>query len=183
MSFSPDGRILASISYDQTILLWDTTEFVTPVAVILDANLRAVVRDALGLEPFAPITVTEIARLTMLDASNRDIRELNGLESATNLTEVNLEGNPLSSSAVATQVPALQERGVEVLFDAPPTPDFSGDGLVNFADFVQFAANYGLGESERWVRRPVRSGRGWRDRVWRFSDLCRQFRQLDDKGG
>ena len=148
MAFSPDGTTLASGDFDGNILLWDMSAFVTPVAVILDANLRAAIRDALGMQRFAPITVTEIGRLTTLDASNRNIHELDGIESATNLTEVNLEGNPLSSSAVRTHVPALRERGVAVAFDAPPTSDFSGDGVVNFTDFLQFAANYGRGASD-----------------------------------
>ena len=147
LAFSPEGTRLAAATYGN-IELWDMSAFVTPVAVIPDANLRGAIRDALGLAPFAPITVTEIARLTTLDASNRDIRELNGLESAINLTEVNLEGNPLSSSAMRTHVSALRERGVAVAFDALMTSDFSGDGVVDFTDFLQFAARFGLSQGD-----------------------------------
>ena len=121
ITFSPDGTTLASGDTDGSVLLWDTSEFVTPVAIIPDLNLRAAIRDALGKSVFAPITVTDMARLTALDASNRNIRELDGLASATNLTDLNLAGNPLSSSAVGTDIPALQERGVAVVFEVLPS--------------------------------------------------------------
>ena len=91
-----------------------------------------------------------MAQLTVLDASNRDIRELDGLESAARLTNLNLEGNPLSSSAIATHIPALRERGVAVLFDDKPTttPDFDGDNAVTIADFLLFVAQFGLGQGD-----------------------------------
>ena len=132
LAFSPDGATLASRDYDGNVLLWDMSEFVTPVAIIPDLNLRAAIRDALGKKPFAPITVPDMERLTALDASNRNIRELGGLELAIGLTDLNLEGNSLSSSAITTHIPALQERGVAVLFDGIPVistlTKLSGDG-------------------------------------------------------
>ena len=132
IAFSPDGQTLASGDYAGNVELWDMSEFVTPVAIIPDVNLRAAIRDALGKSAFAPITVTDMARLTTLDASNRNIRELDGLESAPQLTDLNLEGNPLSPSAVSIRIPALQERGVAVLFDDLPVistlTKLSGDG-------------------------------------------------------
>ena len=121
VAFSPDGTTFASGSHDGSVLLWDMSDYVTPVVNIPDANLRSVIRDALGKSRFAPITVTDMASLTTLDASNRNIRELEGLESATNLTELNLTDNPLSSLSLNTHIPALQDRGVEVLFDRPTT--------------------------------------------------------------
>ena len=147
LAFSPCGTMLAAATYNN-IELWDVSEFVTPVAIIPDANLRAAIRDALGKSAFAPITVTDMARLTALDASNRNIRELDGLESATNLTDLNLKGNPLSSSAISTDIPALQERGVAVVFDKQTTPDFSGDGAVDIADFLLFVEQFGLSDND-----------------------------------
>ena len=148
IAFSPDGTTLASGDFDGYVLLWDMSEFVTPVVIFADANLHAVIRDALDKSAFAPITVTDMARLTVLNASNRNIRELDGLESATNLTDLNLKGNPLSSSAVGTDIPALQERGVAVVFDKPTTPDFDGDGAVAIADFLLFVAQFGLSDND-----------------------------------
>ena len=128
--FSPEGTKLASGSEDGTALLWDVSQYVTPVVYMPDANLGAAIRDALGKSRFAPITVTDMASLTTLDASNRNIRDLTGLESATNLTELDLIDNPLSSLSLNTHIPALQERGVSVTFDKPTT-------LVNISNSEQ----------------------------------------------
>ena len=60
--------------------------------LIPDANLRAVIEAALGKASGAPITQTEMATLTRLDAQDKEIRDLTGLEFATNLTSLNLGG-------------------------------------------------------------------------------------------
>ncbi len=130
VAFLPYGTTLASGSEDGTALLWDMSEYITPVVNIPDANLRAVIRDALGKSRFAPITTTDMAGLITLDASNRNIRDLTGLESTTNLTELDLIDNPLSSLSLNTHIPALQERGVSVTFDKPTT-------LVNISNSEQ----------------------------------------------
>ena len=59
---------------------------------IPDANLRAVIAAALDKARGAPITVAEMATLTHLDARNKGIRSLTGLEFATNLTWLDLGG-------------------------------------------------------------------------------------------
>ena len=148
VAFSPYSTTLASGLEDGTVLLWDVSAYVTPVVYMPDANLKAVVRDALDKSRFAPITVTDMASLTTLDASNRNIQELDGLEFATNLTELNLKDNPLSTLSLNTHIPALQERGVEVLFDKPLTPDFNGDGTVDLADFLLFVEQFGFSEDD-----------------------------------
>ncbi|MDE2832798.1 MAG: hypothetical protein OXN20_21985 [Gemmatimonadota bacterium] len=151
--FSPTGTTLVSGSGDGTALLWDMSAYVTPVVItpvvtIPDANLRSVIRDELDKSRFAPITKADMARLTTLDASNRNIRDLTGLEFATNLTELNLTDNPLSSLSISTHIPSLQGRGVEVLFDKSPTADFDGDGVVGISDFLLFATQFGLSRGD-----------------------------------
>ena len=146
--FSPDGTTLASGIGGGAISFWDVSRYVTPVVYMPDANLRVVIRDALGKSRFAPITTTDMASLTTLDASNRNIRDLTGLEFATNLTELNLMDNRLSSLSVTAHIPALQDRGVGVLSNKTPTPDFDGDGVVGFADFLLFVAQFGSSEDD-----------------------------------
>ena len=52
---------------------------------IVDANLHAVIADSLGKSRNASITRAEMATLTRIDAPNKGIRNLTGLEHATNL--------------------------------------------------------------------------------------------------
>ena len=56
------------------------------VVHIPDLNLRAAIAEALGKNPNAPITVEEMEGLGRLDAGNRGIRDLTGLQFATNLS-------------------------------------------------------------------------------------------------
>ena len=60
-----------------------------------DANLAALVRDALGLAPGAPITRQAMQRLTFLDAQRSGIREVTGLEHATQLEALDLFDNEI----------------------------------------------------------------------------------------
>ena len=155
-AFSPDGTTFATSlgggyerEGDYTIVLWNLSPYVTPVVHIADFNLKAAIRETLGKSGYGPITRTDIARLSTLDVSNRNIRDLIGLEFATNLTTLNLTGNPLSSAAINTYIPDLKKRGVEVLFDKPSLPaDFDGSGTVDVADFLAFVDQFGLSRSD-----------------------------------
>ena len=65
---------------------------------IADPNLRAVIAEAFGKESAdtVPITLEEMAILTTLRASNRDIKDLTGIEHAINLEELWISSNPIS---------------------------------------------------------------------------------------
>ncbi len=63
---------------------------------IPDANLRAGIAEALEKAPHASITVKEMATLTHLEVTGRDIESLQGIEAAMNLTELGIGFNPIS---------------------------------------------------------------------------------------
>ena len=61
-----------------------------------DANLRAVVRTRLGLQEGAALTKEAMLRLTVLVPSNKGVKDITGLEFATNLTNLTSFGNQIS---------------------------------------------------------------------------------------
>ena len=63
------------------------------LADIPDPNLKQAIREKLVLPDEIPITQQEMLQLTGLDAKNRQINNLTGLEYATNLTWLDLSGN------------------------------------------------------------------------------------------
>ena len=63
---------------------------------IPDAGLRAALESALGKEAGASITQVDMAGLKTLEAVRFNISNLTGLESATNLKKLDLEGNSIS---------------------------------------------------------------------------------------
>ena len=69
---------------------------VEAVVDIPDPNLRAAVEIALGTAEGDPITPSEMAALTRLEAPEASIRNLTGLEHAANLTELHLWRNLIS---------------------------------------------------------------------------------------
>ena len=63
---------------------------------IPDPNLRAAITTILGKTPGAPITPSDMATLTHLEASEAGVRDLTGLEHATNLKVLGLWRNSVS---------------------------------------------------------------------------------------
>ena len=63
---------------------------------IPDPNLRTAIAEALGKSPNAPITAEEMERLRNLDARNRNILDLTGLQFAINLNELRLRENQIT---------------------------------------------------------------------------------------
>ena len=76
----------------------DQTERIPGEAVYIpDANLRAVIEEALGKATGAPITAEEMATLVNLrTAEAKGISDLTGLEFATNLRNLNIGSNSIS---------------------------------------------------------------------------------------
>ena len=93
------------------------------VAQIPDANLERVLRDALTVPAGTPITEADMRQLTTLDAAAREITNLTGLESATNLTELRLGENPvtdISPLADLTQLTFLRLNDCWTIEDISP---------------------------------------------------------------
>ena len=83
------------------------------VVFIPDFNLRAVIANKLGKAPGATMTVADMAWITDLDGTNRNIHNLTGLEHATNLIRLWLPENnitdlrPLSGLTRLTELDLL----------------------------------------------------------------------------
>ena len=95
---------------------------------IPDPNLRAAVVEALGKSPNAPITVEEMKGLRRFDLANRRVRDLTGLQFATNVTWLHLIDNQISDLSPIAGLIELREiwaRG-NVLSDISPVR-----GLIN----------------------------------------------------
>jgi len=66
-----------------------------------------------------------LPNLTWLYLNNNQLHNVSPLANLTNITELNLKGQPLNADAYTNIIPALKARGVDVLFDAntPPVAD------------------------------------------------------------
>ncbi len=92
------------------------------VVHIPDPNLRAAIAEELGKSPNAPITVEEMARLERLHVPNRGIRDLTGLQVATNLRILQLADNEVSDLSPLAGLINLRELWVHdnLLSDISP---------------------------------------------------------------
>ncbi len=79
-----------------------------------DANLAAAVRKALGLGANAPITDQAMQRLTRLEARESQIKNLTGLEHATQLTDLRLYKNQIRNISPLTGLTRLKRLDVDV---------------------------------------------------------------------
>ena len=79
---------------------------------IPDVGLRSAIEEALGKTSGATITLTDMLKLTSLEAENAGIEDLTGIEFATNLTELYLRGNRTSDVAPLTHLKKLKALGL-----------------------------------------------------------------------
>ena len=96
--FSPLDKL-----FENTNIVFDVT--------IPDPNLRAAIVEALGKEDAdsVPITLEEMATLTTLRASGKEIKDLTGLEFAKNLTNIYIPDNPLSDISPLASLTKLRQ--------------------------------------------------------------------------
>ena len=104
---------------------------------IPDLNLRAAIAEALGKSPNAPITAEEMERLGRLDAKSRGIRDLTGLQFASNLGRLNLRNNQVSDLSPLAGLIGLRELWLHnnLVSDISPVR-----GLINLTH-LEFAHN------------------------------------------
>ena len=93
-----------------------------------DPNLRAAVAEVLGKSPNAPITVEEMKGLRRLDAENRGIHDLAGIQFATNLNRLELAENQISDISPVAGLIELRELWItdNLVSDLSPVT-----GLIN----------------------------------------------------
>ena len=98
------------------------------VVQIPDPNLRAAIAEALGKSPNTPITVQEMERLRELRVADRGIRDLTGLQFATNATLLELADNEISDLSPIAGLINLRKLN----FSRNPVSDLSPvRGLTN----------------------------------------------------
>ena len=103
-----DGSLTDTITV--TISITDVADTPVETAVnISDANLRAKIESALRKTDGDPITATEMATLTSLNAQDSSISDLTGLETATNLTTLKLGNNSISDISALSGLTSLTE--------------------------------------------------------------------------
>ena len=76
---------------------------------IPDSNLRIMIAEALGKSINAPITVEEMKGLVSLNAENRGIKDLTGIQFATNLNRLELAENQISDLSPLASLIELRE--------------------------------------------------------------------------
>ena len=87
---------------------WCGTVF-AQVVEIPDSNLESAIREELNLPDEIPLTQQEMLRLTNLDAEERDITDLTGLEYATNVRFLRLHRNPIVDISPLAHLTKLEE--------------------------------------------------------------------------
>ena len=104
---------------------------------IPDANLRAAIAESLGKNANAPITVEDMEGLRRFSTMDREIRDLTGLQFATNLTHIDLRSNVISDLS-----PLAGLTNLELLWFADnDVSDLSPlQGLINLK-LLHFSSN------------------------------------------
>ena len=96
------------VTFDPTPSTITITDDPTPVT-IRDAKLRAAIAAALGKASGATITQGDMTTLFVLEAPEADIKNLAGLEFATNLQKLDLAGNTVWSDSALRGLTALSD--------------------------------------------------------------------------
>ena len=83
------------------------------VVHIPDPNLRAVIAEALGKNTNAPITTEDMKKLTGLEARERDLQDLTGIQFAANLNHLDIRRNQISDLSPIAGLTKLREINID----------------------------------------------------------------------
>ncbi len=103
---------------------------------IPDTNLRAIIAETLGKSPNAPITAEEMERLGRLDARNKGIQDLTGLQFGTNLSFLRFDDNEISDLSPLASLINLRELWLHdnLLSDISPVRNLTNLTRLEFDD-------------------------------------------------
>ena len=136
------GDIIFALDFPESFTPPTDTTPTRPGAVVRipDPNLRAAIAEALGKSPNAPITVEEMEGLGRLEARNKGIQDLTGIQFATNLSRLNIRDNQFSD--ISPLAGLVELRRLELDNNNPvPVSDLSPlRGLVNL-EYLNFTYN------------------------------------------
>ena len=93
------NRFIRSLILAGLIQMGYSNAVMAQEVLIPDSDLNSAIREALQ-KPVGPITQQDMLDLTILDASGRNIKSLQGLEAAHHLTTLNIEANGLTALAL-----------------------------------------------------------------------------------
>ena len=101
------AHISQPVQFTATVVLLSS-----PVA-IPDPNLRAQILQTLGKPRDSTLTMSDMLKLTALNANSMNIRDLTGLQHAANLTTVSLDDNFLADVALLAGLPELKTLSLD----------------------------------------------------------------------
>ena len=126
------------------------------VVDIPDASLRTAVERALGKTAGSPIRSADMTRLDRLEAGNRAIQRLTGLECATGLTRLGVTDNRISNLTPLAGLTALTvlEADANRISDLTPLAGLTALTTLSLrdnqiSDISALASNAGLGGGDR----------------------------------
>ena len=99
-------RVMAT-EISQPVQFTATVVLLNAPVTVSDAALHAAITSALGKSPNSNLTVSDMLQLATLTVNSANIRELTGLEHASNLTTLSLNRNNLSDIAPLTGLSKL----------------------------------------------------------------------------
>ena len=121
--------VISVLTYNAYAHAEDTEEWIP------DANLRQAVREALELPAEEPLIKEKMRGFDFLNAHNKGISDITGLEFATNLRELDLSRNPITDLRPLSSLITLE--GLHLWRLSPNTPTLELHPLATLANLAE----------------------------------------------